>query len=384
MLDGASRVVRKLLPWTPVKAVAQSVVWDGKSDATGTPTPAAEGRHTFVLTVKDAAGNARTVKSEVVLDRTLGFPTVTPATFSPNGDGVLDTTSVAFKLTRAATVRVTVQQSGSAVATVFQGALAAGSRAAEWNGRLSAGGTAASGVYSARISAQSTLGTVLLVEPFTVDLTKPRLTAPATASATAGTAAKLAYSVRDLYSPTVRVWVAITGPAGALPAVSCGWVQQGKPLVAAWKPPARGQYTLLFRGQDRAGNRQAAAATTHPHGPLTDAAGSASRPRHLVTGLLAQSGHGLRRANAAHDGDDEDHHADHEREAEERHSRDGAPGEDLPAAHAASFRHVSTRRDAPLPPLSSGCHLVWIGCGPQLLLGPVTYFTIEREHARLG
>ena len=139
VLDGASRVVRKLLPWTPVKAVAQSVVWDGKSDATGTPTPAAEGRHTFVLTVKDAAGNARTVKSEVVLDRTLGFPTVTPATFSPNGDGVLDTTSVAFKLTRAATVRVTVQQSGSAVATVFQGALAAGSRAAEWNGRLSAG-----------------------------------------------------------------------------------------------------------------------------------------------------------------------------------------------------------------------------------------------------
>ena len=155
-----------------------------------------------------------------------------------------------------------MQQSGSAVATVFQGALAAGSRAAEWDGRLSAGASAASGVYSARVTAQSTLGTVLLVEPFTVDLTKPRLTAPATASATAGTTAKLAYSVRDLYSPTVRVWVAITGPAGALPPVSCGWVQQGKPLVAAWKPPARGQYTLLFRGQDRAGNRQAAAAQT--------------------------------------------------------------------------------------------------------------------------
>ena len=91
----------------------------------------------------------------------------------------------------------------------------------------------------------------------------PRFTAPANASSVYGKTAKVAYSVRDPYSPTVKVTVTVSRAAGgAVATVDCGWVDQGKTTTCSWKPPARGTYTLTFHAVDRGGNPEGSAGVT--------------------------------------------------------------------------------------------------------------------------
>ncbi len=132
-----------------------------------------------------------------------------------------------------------------------------------WDGKLGGGGTAASGAYSLKLTAAGALGVTSVAQPLTVDLAPPRLTAPATASVRYGRTAKIAYTVRDAFSPKVKVSATVTDARGRTVAtLALGWVKQGVGHVCAWKPRARKTYTVTFKALDLGGNRQAAPAVT--------------------------------------------------------------------------------------------------------------------------
>ena len=224
---------------------------------------APEGEATLLVEMRDGAGNTAQVKRSVVVDRTLKLMGLSRKAISPNGDGRGDAALVSFKLRRAADVTVTVVRSGSTLRTIRLGRLASGTRSAEWDGKLGGGGTAESGSYSLRVTAEGALGVTTAACPVTVDLTPPRVTAVKTASVRYGKTAKVGYTVRDAYSPTVKVSATVTDAKGRTVAkLSLGWVKQGKSHVLAWRPKARRTYTVTFKAMDLGGNRQSAPGVT--------------------------------------------------------------------------------------------------------------------------
>ncbi len=259
--DGA--VLRRLTGWRTVTTVVRRVRWDGRVGSESSLRPASEGAATLLLELRDAAGNSSRLRREVTVDRTLRFTSVSRKTFSPNGDGVHDSVTLEFRLTRVADVTVTVLQGGSVVRTLRLGSLAAGARAVTWDGTLSGGAAPTSGAYAVRVAADGSIGVSTVSQTVTVDLTRPRLTAPATATALYGATAKIGYTVRDAFSPRVKVNGVVTNAKGVIVAtIACGWVRQGVSHVCAWKPKARGAYTVTLRATDLGGNRQAAEART--------------------------------------------------------------------------------------------------------------------------
>ncbi len=217
----------------------------------------------LLLEVRDAAGNTTSARRQVTVDRTLKLTSISRKTFSPNGDAVHDSVTLSFRLTRAADVTVAVVRSGSTLRTMRLGPLARGARTVDWDGKLGGGGVAKSGPYSLKVVADGALGETSVTQAVTVDLAVPRVTAPATASVAYRKTAKMAYTVRDLYSPVVKVSATITNAKGLVVAtVQCGWVKQGASHTCAWKPRARKTYTVTFRAMDLGGNQAAPAITT--------------------------------------------------------------------------------------------------------------------------
>ena len=259
--DGA--VLRRLTGWRSVTAAVRRVRWDGRVGSDSSLKPAPEGSATLLLELRDGAGNTVVVRRTVVVDRTLKLGAVSRSTFSPNGDGVHDVVTLAFRLTRAADVTAAVVHAGSTVRTIRLGRLAAGARSTVWDGRLGGGGLAASGGYSIKVTADGSVGVTSASRPVTVDLTPPRPSAPATATVRYGATAKLTYTVRDAFSPRVKVDAEVTSATGkTVTTIACGWVTQGVSHVCSWKPRARGAYTVTFRAMDLGGNRQSAEAKT--------------------------------------------------------------------------------------------------------------------------
>jgi flagellar hook assembly protein FlgD len=258
LLDGGV-LVKRLTGWRAVEPRTFSVSWAGGGDG----APAGEGRYQLQLELRDVAGNGASFARTVRLDTTLGFPRPTPSTISPNGDGVRDDASLGFVLTRPATVEVLVTKAGATVRRLSGGQLGAGERAVAWDGADAAGTAVTSGSYRFTVTAVSSLGTVSVTEPLMVDRYRPRLSAPDTSSVTLGKTARLAYTVRDPYSRTVKVWAVVRTLSGReVTTLSAGWVGQGVARTLSWKPPARRTYRVTFQAVDRGGNRQAAGATT--------------------------------------------------------------------------------------------------------------------------
>jgi hypothetical protein len=263
VIGDADKVLRRLTDWSAVGAAAQSVTWDGRISVGGKLVAAPEGRTVVEIAMRDLAGNSAQVRRAVIVDRTLGFSAATPQICSPNGDGVRDTVAVAFKLTRGADVTVSLDRGADVLRTIKAGELAAGPQSLTWDGKVAGGAYAESGKYDLRVTAHSSVGVTSVAEPLTVDRFRPRFSVPATASATLGKTARVAFSVRDPYSATVKVTVAVSDAAGgAVATVDCGWVKTGTQLTCAWKPPARATYTLTFHAVDRGGNAEGAAGVT--------------------------------------------------------------------------------------------------------------------------
>ncbi len=258
VLSSSGAVLRRLTSWTTVGARVQRVTWDGRISDGGALVAAPEGSARLALEVRDPAGNSTTLRRYVVVDRTLRFVSLSRETLSPNGDGRHDSVTLGFKLARPAEVTCSVVRAGRPVAT-----LPSGGGSVVWDGALDGGGSATSGAYHLVVTAAGAVGTSSLTEAVTVDLTKPRIVAPASARVASGGRARIAYRVDDAFSPKVRVTVAVVDSRGRDTAtLSLGWVKAGVRNVLVWKPPRRGAYTLTFTARDRAGNCQVAPVAT--------------------------------------------------------------------------------------------------------------------------
>jgi flagellar hook assembly protein FlgD len=262
VIDASEAVLRRVTGWQSVSASRQTVEWDGRVSGASGLQPAEEGRASLLVELRDGAGNTTSARRSVTVDRTLKLTGVSRKALSPNGDGVGDALTLSFKLSRAADVTATVVRSGSTVRTISLGRLARGDRSVDWGGELGGGGTATSDAYTLRLTAEGALGTTVATRQVTVDLTRPRVTSPSTASVRYRKTARIAYTVRDAHSPLVRVSATITDAKGRVVAQpAAAWVKQGATHVLAWKPKARRTYTVTFKAVDQGGNRAKPAVT---------------------------------------------------------------------------------------------------------------------------
>ena len=260
--DAKGKAIRTLSVGTRPGAERTTIHWDGQVKSDGALVPAVEGTTTVEVSLRDLAGNAASLQRTVVVDSTLGYLTVQPGTISPDGDGVQDATAVGFTLTRTARVTVQVREGAATLATLFSGELPAGTQTLTWDGMLH-DVAAAGGSYTLRLTASGEIGASTLTQTIAVDCEKPQLTAPAAATVKPKATATLRYSVRDAYSPTVKVWAIVFGPAGErLTKLSAGWVKQGTSGTLRWLPPAPGAYTVTFRALDLGGGREAVSPVT--------------------------------------------------------------------------------------------------------------------------
>ncbi len=261
-LDAAGAARRQVWSWRSVAASAQKLTWAGKVERDGKLVAGPEGRFALLVELRDAAGNANDQRRTVTLDRTVGFAQPAPATFSPNGDGVRETVALGFRLTRRASVTVAVTRDGVTLRTFRLGDLVAGAREATWNGKV-AGEVVAPGRYRYVVTAESTQGVVTASAPLDVDLARPRLSAPKTATVALGGTAKVGVTVADADSVQVDLWCQVTDARGrVVTTVKRGLVGGAEATNVPWKPASRGTYTLTFRARDPGGNREQAPART--------------------------------------------------------------------------------------------------------------------------
>jgi flagellar hook assembly protein FlgD len=263
VVDDEGTVLRRITGWQSASASPRDVRWDGRIGAGTDLAAAPEGTALLLLEAQDMAGNTASLRRRVVVDRTLKLTGASRDTVSPNGDGVQDDVTLSFKLKRTAGVAAAVLRNGTAVRTFKLRRLTAGAQQVTWDGKLAGGGTASSGLYSVKVTADGALGVTSASRPVTVDLAAPRLSAPKAARVAYGTTAKVAYTIKDPFSPTVRVGAVVADRAGKTVAtLALRSVKQGATHRIAWKPRRRGTYALTFRAVDLGGNRLSAPVRT--------------------------------------------------------------------------------------------------------------------------
>jgi hypothetical protein len=121
------------------------VTWNG-TDQDG--APAAEGRYRFSVAASDDLGRSSTASRQFALDDTLGFVRVGR-----------NARAVAFKLARAAKIRVTVETLGGEIMrTVAAGPRSAGAVTVHWNGRDGRRKRLPRGTYVVHVAATSQVG----------------------------------------------------------------------------------------------------------------------------------------------------------------------------------------------------------------------------------
>ncbi len=167
--ESSGNGVRTLLASSERPAGPRSLSWDGR---TGGGSVVPDGR--YRIEVSAEAGVEQVSRSaRVVVDRTLGGVFVSPAVFSPDGDGRADALELGYELTRSATVRVQVRRSGEVLRTLRNGSQTAGSHTLAWNGRVR-GARLADGSASVVVRATTTtLGTRRLARPVELDTRAP-------------------------------------------------------------------------------------------------------------------------------------------------------------------------------------------------------------------
>ena len=170
VLNGSGTLVKRLADARTLGAGTRRLRWDGRN-AAGSLVP--DGKYTLKVTA-ESPGQTDTRSRALVVDSTLGFLTVDPPAFSPNGDSRADAAALSFTLFRSATVRVLVKRGDTRVATLQAAAdLTAGSKAYTWNGKMSSGKRAPDGTYRVRVEATTSLGTRALSKVVRLDTTPP-------------------------------------------------------------------------------------------------------------------------------------------------------------------------------------------------------------------
>lgn len=164
VLTSASSPVALLQNATAEPAGTYTIAWDGS----GLP----DGTYSVRIDAADSVGKTASATVAVVVARTLGAASVTPAIFSPNGDGRNDSLTVRFDLGAPADVRVRILRDGAWVATPFSDPLAVGPQVVRWDGSKRVG-KLLDGTYTAVIEA-TTGGVISTVSlPFASDTRVP-------------------------------------------------------------------------------------------------------------------------------------------------------------------------------------------------------------------
>jgi hypothetical protein len=162
--DAIGGVVATLVDrvWTP--AGSHTVEVDGAG--------LVDGDYGIVLTARTAVGAEIRKVVPLHVSRTLGLVAVTPAVFSPNGDGRRDVLRISLALVAPADVRVRVFRERRGVAALFASNLLPGIQEVMWNG-LRASGPVRDGSYVALVEARDALGTASFAAPFVLDTAAP-------------------------------------------------------------------------------------------------------------------------------------------------------------------------------------------------------------------
>jgi flagellar hook assembly protein FlgD len=171
VVNGSGTRVRRLANARSLGAGERHLHWDGR-DGSGSLVP--DGNYSLELTA-ESPGQSDSISRAIVVDRTLGFLDLSPADFSPNGDGRLDTAGVTFTLARSARVRVLVLHGDTRIATLEAATdLLSGKKSFSWNGKNRDGVVALDRSYRIRVEATTSLGTRALSESVRLDTTAPR------------------------------------------------------------------------------------------------------------------------------------------------------------------------------------------------------------------
>src|SRR5262249_46834879 len=108
---------------------------------------------------------------------TITAVSVTPAAFSPNGDGVNDTTTISYTLSEASTVTIKIYNSSNVlVRTLVNGSSRlAGINLQTWDGKNDSSVVVPNGTYIYRIEATDAAGNAAMLQSatLTVDSTPP-------------------------------------------------------------------------------------------------------------------------------------------------------------------------------------------------------------------
>jgi hypothetical protein len=164
--DGAGSVVATVIDRVWTQSGAHETVVDG--------APLPDGSYTVAVRGRTAAGAELQHAVPLSVNRTLGLVAVTPAAFSPNGDGRRDLLRIAFTLSAAAEVRVRVFRGDRGVAVLLAANLPAGAQLLTWNG-VRESGPVRDGPYEAVVEAQDAVGTAAFSAPFVLDTAAPRV-----------------------------------------------------------------------------------------------------------------------------------------------------------------------------------------------------------------
>ncbi len=166
LFDAGGSVLTAVVPQTLLPAGRHSLTFDGLD--------LPDGVYTLVVTAVGDTGVSVSRRVRITITRTLATASLSPAVFTPDGDGKRDELAVTFRLDAPASVRVRVLREGTWVATLFSGALDPGLQSVRWDGAKRSGRTV-DGSYSAVVEATDAVGTVSLALPFLLDAQAPSI-----------------------------------------------------------------------------------------------------------------------------------------------------------------------------------------------------------------
>lgn len=157
-LRGVARVINAagatIRSWAFDPAATWSLAWNGV-DSRGIVVP--DGRYTYRVGGRDAAGNPAVVDRSILVDRTIRAHAWSDTSFDPRA-GQRSRMTVALR--RTATVTARIYLGGSVVRRIWTDKrLLAGTYAWTWNGKTSAGTYVRPGIYKVVVIATSGIGT---------------------------------------------------------------------------------------------------------------------------------------------------------------------------------------------------------------------------------
>jgi flagellar hook assembly protein FlgD len=221
-------------------------------------TALTQGSHTVqaVQCSTDAARCDGPTSAAVAFSATVLHPSlssVAPNPFSPNRDGVKDSTKVTIVLSESQSVRLSVITSGgSTVRTVNLGALSSGTHYWTWNGKRADGSSAGNGTYTVRATTSKTVNGVPV--PGTASRTVRLDTVAPALSSVSGNGSTF-YPYRDGYRDTFTPGVTL-GEAGTLKLIVRN--SAGRAVRTLQASRSAGRTSLTWNGRDSANGRVAA------------------------------------------------------------------------------------------------------------------------------